>query len=350
MQPHEPSRVAVVVPAFNAANWIADTLTSLQQQTVTDWVCIVVDDGSVDDTAGIVQRFTDTDPRISLIRQPNAGVAGARNTALAALPGTCPYVAFLDSDDVYEPDALAVLIGALSHRPDAVGAYGLAEYIDQRGNPTDLGAHPSRQLDRRAVDGRRMRTVAPADDTALDTMVVSNPIWPAAVALHRLHVVRAVGGFDPSYTSQEDWALYQRLVRRGPYVPVRRQVAWYRRHDANLTARHDHNVYNQDRLRYEAYRSPDSTRAQIRQVRNAWRYLEARQAVQLSRNVLRNLARRQWRAAGMSAVGALISAVLLLRPAPPTPSLRRVRYTRPASLPGAQLQGGGDVQRLGRNP
>ncbi len=80
--------VSVVVPAFNRAETIAVTLDSLVAQSFTDWEAIVVDDGSTDSTAAVVERYAVSDARIRLLRQANAGVGAARNVGDRAEPGT----------------------------------------------------------------------------------------------------------------------------------------------------------------------------------------------------------------------------------------------------------------------
>jgi glycosyltransferase involved in cell wall biosynthesis len=88
--------VSIVVPAYNAALWIAETIRAVQAQTYQNWELLVIDDGSTDDTANVVHVFL-TDSRVSLIRQKNAGVSQARNAGIANARGA--YIAFLDADD-----------------------------------------------------------------------------------------------------------------------------------------------------------------------------------------------------------------------------------------------------------
>ena len=84
------------------------------------------------------------DPRVRLVRQENRGLAAARNTGLAHVGAGARYVAFLDSDDVWCADALELLLTTLAAAPSAVGAYGYAELLDERGRPLDPGRHPAR--------------------------------------------------------------------------------------------------------------------------------------------------------------------------------------------------------------
>jgi glycosyltransferase involved in cell wall biosynthesis len=320
--------VGVVVPAYNSARWITATLESLQTQTLTEWTCVVVDDGSTDDTAQIVRKIAAVDERILVVQQSNRGLPSARNTGLAALPD-CRYVAFLDADDLYRPRALELLVRTLEKRADAVGAYGLAEYVDESGATIGAGLHPARQRWRREIAGHRLALQDPKADASFRTIVVGSPIWPPAVALQRTEQVRAVGGFDPSFPMAEDWEFYLRITRRGPYAAVDEHVAQYRRQGTNMTSRHDEMMYHLDRARRAAWESCENSADQRRFLLRAWRLLEGRQVLVLGRHTLRSLRRRRWRSAGEATVGAVICAALVLRPSPPPANRRRPRWTRP---------------------
>ena len=115
-------RIGIVTPAFNVAPYIGDTIRSVLDQTHRDWTMVVVDDGSTDGTASVVQAFSD--PRLKLISQTNAGVSAARNCGAAALQD-CDSVLFLDGDDTLAPFALATLAAALT--PATVAAAGAYE-------------------------------------------------------------------------------------------------------------------------------------------------------------------------------------------------------------------------------
>ena len=97
--------VAVIVPMYNAAETIAETLRSICRQTYRDLDIVVVDDGSTDQGAQLVESFAENDRRIRLVRQTNAGVATARNHG--AEKTTAPYLAFIDADDLWAPEKTA---------------------------------------------------------------------------------------------------------------------------------------------------------------------------------------------------------------------------------------------------
>ena len=107
--------VSVLIPAWNVAPWLAECLDSVLAQSMADFECIIVDDGSTDTTLQVIQSFTD--PRIRLIHQENAGVSAARNRALDEAKGQ--FIAFLDADDLWEFCFLEKLLAALEQNPGA---------------------------------------------------------------------------------------------------------------------------------------------------------------------------------------------------------------------------------------
>lgn len=103
--------VSIVVPAYNVEKFIGECLKSIQQQTYENWQALVVDDGSTDKTAEIVQKIVGQDKRFRLIRRQNAGVSVARNTGIKVSEGI--YLSFLDGDDMWEPTFLEKLVAAV---------------------------------------------------------------------------------------------------------------------------------------------------------------------------------------------------------------------------------------------
>lgn len=107
--------VSVIMPAYNAAEYIAEAIASVQAQTVQDWELIVVDDCSTDDTVDVIRKYAAEDERIKPIFSPeNRGVAAARNTGLDHVSGR--YVALLDSDDLWRPRKLEMQLSVATER------------------------------------------------------------------------------------------------------------------------------------------------------------------------------------------------------------------------------------------
>ena len=124
---------SIVMPAYNAARFIGDSIKSVQAQTIGDWELIVVDDASSDGTAEVVSAFASDDGRIRLLRHDcNAGAAQARNTGIDAARGL--YLWLPDSDDTFDCDLLERCGRALAENPAAITVFGVAEtYLDENG-------------------------------------------------------------------------------------------------------------------------------------------------------------------------------------------------------------------------
>jgi teichuronic acid biosynthesis glycosyltransferase TuaG len=107
--------VSIIMPSHNSARFIGESIRSVQAQDFRDWELLVSDDGSTDDTCSIVRSLQRDDPRIRLLASPvNQGPAASRNAALSAAQGR--YVAFLDSDDLWEPDKLTKQLAFMQER------------------------------------------------------------------------------------------------------------------------------------------------------------------------------------------------------------------------------------------
>lgn len=225
---------SVIVPAFNAAPYLAETLESVRAQTDGDWELIVVDDGSTDQTPLVARQFAARDGRIRLIGQARQGVSAARNRG-ASESRAAEFVTFLDADDVWEPVALATLTEALRRRPTAVAVHGFARLIDAQGRPIRPGEQEAYARDRREVAGGRLRPVPLSAPTRFAALVFQNCI-PAGGILLRRAAFEAVGGFDPAMSPAEDWDLWLRVSRVGDIAFQDCLIYGYRQHGANTSA------------------------------------------------------------------------------------------------------------------
>lgn len=109
-------RFSVVVPAYNAQDTLADTLEGVFEQTYDRWECIVVDDGSTDDTLAVARSFEERDPRFRVVSQENRGTGGAYNTGVAAAVGE--WISICSADDRLLPATLAAMSDAIDRNPD----------------------------------------------------------------------------------------------------------------------------------------------------------------------------------------------------------------------------------------
>ena len=121
---------SLIVPAFNSERTLARTLTALLAQSYPEFEIIIVDDGATDGTARIATEFT-ADPRVRLIRQSNRGLAGARNTGIAAARGDV--IGFCDADDLWLPEKLGRHVAHLAANPHVGVSYSGSAMIDDDG-------------------------------------------------------------------------------------------------------------------------------------------------------------------------------------------------------------------------
>jgi glycosyltransferase involved in cell wall biosynthesis len=130
-RPGRVGLVSVIIPAYNAAATVERTISSVLNQTYSDLDIQVVDDGSTDETAAIVQRLADIDHRITLLRKPNGGLVSARNYGIAHAGGE--YIAPIDADDLWHPDKIKKQVAVMRDCGDQVGlVYCWSRAIDER--------------------------------------------------------------------------------------------------------------------------------------------------------------------------------------------------------------------------
>ena len=123
--------VSVIIPAYNETATVERTISSVRNQTYSDLEMQVVDDGSTDETAAIVQRLADIDPRITLLRKPNGGLSSARNYGIAHAGGE--FIAPIDADDLWHPDKIKKQMAVMRERGDQIGlVYCWSRAIDEQ--------------------------------------------------------------------------------------------------------------------------------------------------------------------------------------------------------------------------
>lgn len=125
-------KVSIIVPVYNAANYIEQTIQSVLAQDYENWELILVENGSADDSVAKIQAFDDERIRL-IIMDGNAGAANARNEGMRQATGT--YVGYVDADDLWRPDKLSRQI-AFMHEKNAAFAFTGYEFGDENANPT----------------------------------------------------------------------------------------------------------------------------------------------------------------------------------------------------------------------
>lgn len=131
--------ITVVIPAFNASTWIVETLRSVLEQDAPEIEVILVDDGSTDDTAKLVTRIAENDPRLRIIGKHNTGVSDTRNAGLREAKGR--YVVFLDADDVLSDGFLKTRMDFMDAHPEIDICGSDIEQLNESGTRTPTGTH-----------------------------------------------------------------------------------------------------------------------------------------------------------------------------------------------------------------
>ena len=265
--------IGIVIPTFNGERFLAETLRSVQSQSVGDWECVIVDDGSADGSTAIASQFTSVDERFRLVRQPNAGVSAARNRGFRELSETPRYIVFLDQDDVWLPNTLEALSLELDRHPGAVGAHGLCDTIDESGVRTgeEFTENGRRRL---GYDGLALAPRDPALPTAFETLLYANAVCPPGLLLARREFYDRVGPWDVNFAAVQDWDMCIRLSRHGEVRYVDRVVILYRRHARSGSRDGLRNIVEIRRLYHKTFFSPENDERQQKLVRDGWRALQ----------------------------------------------------------------------------
>lgn len=204
-------RVTVLIPSFNAARYLRETLETAQAQTREPDEVIVVDDGSHDESIAIARSFRG----VTLIEQPNQGAAAARNNGLRVATGE--FVVFLDADDRLLPGAIETGLAAFAAHPTCGFVYGMSRTIDSDGAELPRPPRPH------------------VADASYRTFLEGEAMVPPSCAMFRRAAIEEVGGFRPELVLAEDYDFYLRIARRHPIHCHNQLVTDYRRHAHNLS-------------------------------------------------------------------------------------------------------------------
>lgn len=212
----ETPKCTVIVPMFNSERWIESTLRSVQNQSYRSWECIVINDGSTDNSRLLLEKFVSNDSRFKLINTNNQGVAKARNLGISNALGE--FLAFLDADDIWLPNKLELQLKSLTN--DTIADYTLANYI--------------------IFKDSTLKIVARVHLKKLNTMVRhwfdftgDGPAAASTLMIKRASITR-VGGYNAELRSTADLDLMLRLQKKFKYVPTKEMLVGYRLHDKQM--------------------------------------------------------------------------------------------------------------------
>ena len=211
--------VSVIIPTYNRADLLPETLASVLGQTLADIEVLVVDDGSTDDTAGVVAAMADS--RLRYIKNEYTGLpAAGRNVGIRA--AKADLLAFVDSDDLWLPEKLAVQARHLDEHPEVRWCFTHHGFLDHTTGEVEPCPLPE----------------IPAPGVRRFACLLGVNYVPSPTVLVRRRLLERTGFFDeaPELRFVEDWELWLRLEAASPGVFLPQTLALYRRHPANATA------------------------------------------------------------------------------------------------------------------
>ncbi len=216
--------VSAIVPAYNAELFIRDTLHSILTQTYSNLEILVVDDGSQDCTARIVEELAAQDSRVKVFRQLNKGVAAARNLAIGQSRGD--YIAPIDADDIWYPEKIGKQIQRLEAMPASGCAYTWSVSIDEKGRLLDAGAPWD-------LEGE-----------VFQPLVLRNFVGNASVPVFRRSAIEEVGGYNEGLRAAnaqgcEDWDLCLRVAEKYDFCVVPEYLFAYRCYNESMSCNHE---------------------------------------------------------------------------------------------------------------
>jgi glycosyltransferase involved in cell wall biosynthesis len=217
-------KVSVIVPTYNRCNLVLETLESVFQQTYKDFEVIVVNDGSPDST-GEILRPLEANGRIRYVEQPNQGLSCARNSGASVAAGE--YLAFLDDDDLWPADKLEWQVSCLERNARVAMVYGVAKSF-QNQFKADESTENFVAADNPTGDCHR-------------AFLGRNYLMSIGQTLIRRTAFEKAGGFEPGRLFAEDWDLYIRLSKLGPFIYEKQLALHYRKHSS--PGRVSHNLW-----------------------------------------------------------------------------------------------------------
>ena len=207
--------VSVIIPAFNVAVFIVQSVNSALKQTFSDIEVIVVDDGSTDGTGKAVENISDR--RLRIIKKLNGGCASARNAGLRAAEGK--FISFLDGDDFWLVDKLERELAFFEKHPDADLVFSLSRIVDEAGH--NLG----------------LLNPVPHRAYSFEDLLIENPVANGSAAIFRRQALELAGPFDESLAASSDYDMWLRIVRLRPdnFICLPEILTCYRRRSKQTT-------------------------------------------------------------------------------------------------------------------
>ena len=218
-------KVSVIIPAYNHERFVAAAVESVRSQTLADFELIIIDDGSTDRTLQVLEGIAD--PRIRLLSQENRGAAGTINRGIGL--ARCPYIAILNSDDVYHPERLARMTQLLDDRPDVMLVSSLVEPIEASGSPVQPTSEHAAWQKWYEDALQQVRD----DEPPLQSLLKYNYVVSSSNIVMRRSFFDSHRGFNERLAYCHDYELLLRVSGQYPVEVLRERLVYYRLHEAN---------------------------------------------------------------------------------------------------------------------
>jgi len=220
--------ISVIVPCYNYGRFLADALDSVSRQTYTNWECIIINDGSTDNTEIIAQQYVQKDARFIYMRQKNEGIAATRNNALKQAKGS--YIQFLDADDLLEHNKLKLQLQYLEQHTNIDIVYGDALFFQtEMPNVFSTGRSEGKKAN-------KTMKISGSDAVMVRSIARDNFIEISAPLLRKA-IFTKTGDFDATYKSYEDWHFWFKCALAGvkfKYLPEQGTHTYIRHGHASL--------------------------------------------------------------------------------------------------------------------
>ena len=304
MMRHDKPLVSVVVPCYNGGRYLAETLDSILGQTYLHWECVIVDDGSTDDSLKLSADFCRKDSRFRLISKPNGGLGSARNAGIAASTGEL--IAFLDADDKWHPEKLTLHVNHLQKRPGVGVSYSGTLFINEEG---------------KRLWSRRMPYLSNLSDYYL---FCRNPITNGSNGIFRKEVLLA-HPFDEEISHNQDVDCWLRIAfdpkNRWLLEGIPRFLTYYRVNSGGLSNNYE---------KHHACATKVWNKVMLYNPKIALRYRKTAEAFQLRFYSRRAIASRDYRQARRYIKQSLLTDVsIILREPVSTLTTLLVAFTLP---------------------
>lgn len=217
--------ISILIPAYNADSYIADTIASVKAQTFADFEVIIINDGSADATVEVAQTAIDNDSRFEIFDRHHAGIVDTRNFGLSQCNGK--WIALIDADDLMHPQRLEVQYHFATRYPEtAIFATQFLNFSsDQR---AAIGQQSAEKL---SLDGISISSVSQSE------LVTGDVVGQPTVLLNHA-AIRNAGQYDSRYLYAEDYEYWLRLSRFGSVRLIVAQLTFRRVHSNNVSRRY----------------------------------------------------------------------------------------------------------------